>query len=464
MTIPDGIRRSLCAAAASLSLAGCLNLGPESIARSRLAYNEAIQETDKQQVFVNLIRASRNEPATFVEVGQINASLVGEGSFTGALAGLGARIGIASGTISARAGSANLGFRYQEQPTVQLNPVVADARVRQLLSPVRAESLRMLSDSNWPIATLFAFFSQGLTPYYTDYGIALNAIVALQDRGVIRLSDLATAVAAKSTRASPAGPLALVIDARRPYLRSGEREADVADEVAALRCRLQVAMRVAETRCSPAGRPGGPSAAPAILPFGEAFRTRSADGVLRAIARPPGPLIAIVEKPDYDRIVGYPWNKLDVRGTCAETSFYTLLPSDEDPLDNTGGLEPGRLSNDPDVRAVEDIIRTSRTADPRGTRDGCLYTTARHIDANRRSDLRREFRLATLRRYILVIQGCTLPDDAYVTYQRGGECWWIDRKDEISQTNLLLLGQILTIQAAPVAQPALQPTVNVGAR
>ena len=77
-----------------------------------------------------------------------------------------------------------------------------------------------------------------------------------------------------------------------------------------------------------------------------------------------------------------------------------------------------------------------------------------------------ERQLGKLRRYLLIIvapPGAGAPSDAFVSYTKGGQTFYIDGHDAISQRNFALLSQFLTMQAVPPTTAPLTPTISVGA-
>src|SRR5580692_5474468 len=71
------------AVAAGVALAGCQQVGPNSIRQGNLRYNAAIADTQKQEVFMNLVRVHDDQPTYFMEIIEVDAAVTATASITG---------------------------------------------------------------------------------------------------------------------------------------------------------------------------------------------------------------------------------------------------------------------------------------------------------------------------------------------------------------------------------------------
>jgi len=67
--------KGLFAAATVLALGACTPLSSESILWNRTHLNAAIQQTDAQQLLLNIVRQRYNDPVLFVDIGSISSSM-----------------------------------------------------------------------------------------------------------------------------------------------------------------------------------------------------------------------------------------------------------------------------------------------------------------------------------------------------------------------------------------------------
>ena len=133
---------------ALVTLNGCGFMGPAAINGSRVSYNQAIQDTSKQQLLLNIVRTRYDDPPVFFDVTQVNSqlTLTGTGSATLTMPLNGA---------SGRTTSGTLGGTYTDQPTIQYVPLQGANFVTQMLSPINLQTLVAFYDSGWPVDDIF---------------------------------------------------------------------------------------------------------------------------------------------------------------------------------------------------------------------------------------------------------------------------------------------------------------------
>jgi hypothetical protein len=193
----------------SLALAACQQIGPDSLGVGRQRYNDAIHETSRQQLFANLIRIANGEWPLFMDVTEVDAAEALQGSLTGGASGIGGKSALqgagpaavtgvtTTGTtgsllskiIGSAVGSIGGTVGYQESPTIRYQPLVGNALIQQISTPMTAESIANLITSDWPFLPLLDLTTDSLTPQYEDNWAALNAIAALyEDYGALTIT------------------------------------------------------------------------------------------------------------------------------------------------------------------------------------------------------------------------------------------------------------------------------------
>jgi len=454
-----------------MPLLSCQFLGPTAIKWGRLNYNDVIQQTSKTQTFANIIRVKNHEPTAFLDVTQISAAVLAQANLTGAVSSLGVH--------PQNGGSASLGLEYQEAPTIQYNPLLGQALITQIATPITIDSITNLYDSDWLIAPLIALAVDRLTPGYEDFAAALNAIIALDDLGAITftpgvvsttLSDQGKpASAASKPSTSEQEPVLIVaLQAVHPRTNGAPTDIQTAETVSRLWCRLYTLLNGNRTRCEEIPKTIAFSRRQVPIKTETShnnkrelsanseypLRTRSALGILKSATETPSPRIAFVTEEIFRKIRGHPWNSRQVRSACGEMIYYTLLPEEEGPEDHPS-------ANVEATRVVRNLIM-SREQYPERSPKWCLYTTSSTLDPTDYQGAQDEARLAFLRRYLLIIVSDSEIEGSYVSYSDGKKWYSIDADDDVSQKNFVLIGQFLTMQATTVPQSPLVPTISVG--
>lgn len=128
--------RLLLVACALMYLAGCTVVGPRAIGSGRLAYNEAITETDNQQMLMVLVHNRYEERGHLLNVASVTANVSVTAS-AGVEAGFGSESDY-SGNLVPFSG----GFVYEENPTISYIPVAGEKYLSGLTSPI---SLSMMT-------------------------------------------------------------------------------------------------------------------------------------------------------------------------------------------------------------------------------------------------------------------------------------------------------------------------------
>ena len=181
--------------AVAIGLTACQQAGPTSIGMGRDRYNSIIQSTSMEQTMANIVRVYRHEQTLFMDVSEVDATVSFGGSFVGATTNIGAHAGKAGSTLAGEVGSATGTVQYSETPTIRYQPILGQALVAQLVTPVSVDALGLLYDSSWDVAPLLDLSSAYLTLDYREFYSALNTIDELTHRGAVELAAAKSALA-----------------------------------------------------------------------------------------------------------------------------------------------------------------------------------------------------------------------------------------------------------------------------
>lgn len=134
---------------AALLLGGCASLGPQSISANRPAYNMAVQQTNDQELLLNLVRLLYRDTLYFTNVERVAATL----EFNQGLslsAGVTRTSPFGKETL-VRAQSLGGSLALNDKPTVFYAPVEGEKFVRQMMTPMNPDLLFLLVKSGWSI-------------------------------------------------------------------------------------------------------------------------------------------------------------------------------------------------------------------------------------------------------------------------------------------------------------------------
>lgn len=491
-------------------LTGCQIFGPATLKHGRVNYNNAIEETQKIEIFSNFVRVLRQEPTLFMEVTEIDASSSVQSQLAPQISGVG---------IRQQDQLTGPSLSYTEQPVIKYQPLNGQELVAQIAKPITAESLADLLDSEWNLVPVLSLTVDRITPQFIDQGAALNAIAQLNDYKALVLTSF-TQSAGLRLYLRPENPsIAPILDrgtaandtklaqttARRdilhlwirllriyegtqtgpfkkcPITSAGDacldhldRGASVMDD-AALNAAFAALPSHIDLRNIPAA--GGD------ISDDQAANNRSASSALKAVSRQDGTVELKVDRSGDTPRHAMSANIPDDRGPMLHTrSALGVLKA----ITRSGGTVFEFKMDEP-----EDVERfAKKLAWAKEAREKCLlwpnyyafppsvksasqgpdYTDDQKqvaediesricvaqtlkpdapLDVRDFRALRREYMLYASRAFILYETSTEEPEDAYVSYYDGGRWYYISNDDGISKTNLLLLAQFLTMQAVP---------------
>jgi hypothetical protein len=120
-------------------LGGCTQLGPKVLTSGRPLYNIAVQETEAQQLLLNIVRQRYRDPVLFLDVTSISS-----GFSRSASAGVGGNTGNNNVT-------GTLGGSISESPCMTYAPNTGEAFVRQMMTPLDLTTLALVVQAGWSI-------------------------------------------------------------------------------------------------------------------------------------------------------------------------------------------------------------------------------------------------------------------------------------------------------------------------
>lgn len=152
---------------AVLGLAGCRGMGPRTIASDRIAYNDAIATSWKQQILLNIVRVRYGDMAEFIDVGAINNSYelsrTTQGNF-------------GAGLLPHNFVDNNLAFGWtgsrsvSDRPSIEYKPQTGPEFTRNLINPIAP--------------TLILSLIEGGTSADTVMDLAVESIHGIRNRQV----------------------------------------------------------------------------------------------------------------------------------------------------------------------------------------------------------------------------------------------------------------------------------------
>ncbi|MFC1652319.1 hypothetical protein ACFL3F_01235 [Planctomycetota bacterium] len=125
-------------------VSGCHNVGPSTIPRDRFDYTEAISDSWKKQMLLNLVKLRYNDAPVFLEVSSIISQYAFETSVN---AGLGWSDSALAGNSQSLGGSG----RYTDRPTITYSPLMGEKFTRELMTPIPPAAIFSMIQAGWPV-------------------------------------------------------------------------------------------------------------------------------------------------------------------------------------------------------------------------------------------------------------------------------------------------------------------------
>lgn len=180
--------------ALSLFATGCSYHGPDALRMTRPEYNIIIQQTNEQELLLNLVRLKYRDTPYFLSVEKVASSV----EFSR---------GLSAGASLPERGTKGLSLGgvvgFAEKPTLFYSPLEGDKFVRKMMTPLSLDTLILLANSGWSVERVFAVTLQEMNgirnaptasgptpssaPEFRDFRTALKHLRALQLRRWVEL-------------------------------------------------------------------------------------------------------------------------------------------------------------------------------------------------------------------------------------------------------------------------------------
>lgn len=180
----------------ALISSACARIGPDIIQAGGNDYNIAIQQTNNEQLLLNLVRLKYRDTPFFLQVNSVSSQfkLFSEASL--------------SANFKEQQIPENVGLsgklNFTEQPTVTYLPLHGNDFIQQLLAPISLDTIILLANSGWSVERILRLTVQNMNgianaptasgptpkeaPVYEDFLTITNAMRTLQSQGVLQLA------------------------------------------------------------------------------------------------------------------------------------------------------------------------------------------------------------------------------------------------------------------------------------
>ena len=220
-------------------LAGCTSMGPSTIPRDRIGYDEAVTTSWKRAMLLNMVKLRYGDTPMFLDVSSIINSYILEGQVT------------AGGSWNAAPGldsSASAGIlgHYADKPTITYNPLLGERFTRSMMTPLQPAVVVSLIQSGWPADIVMRMMVSSANGIDNRFGGASRARAAdpefAQVLHAMRRIQASGAVGMRIDPAEKAGDLTVLV------LHMRNMPEDLRQEIHTLRSTLGIREDAREIR------------------------------------------------------------------------------------------------------------------------------------------------------------------------------------------------------------------------
>ncbi len=149
--------------AVTLISTGCASIGPGTVARDRFDYTNAISESWKNQMLLNLVKLRYGDAPVFLDV----ASLINSYQVSGA-----ANLGATGQLVSPYQATPNVGVAgtYSNTPTITYNPLTGEKFSKSMLTPIPPSSIFFFIQAGYDVGAVLRVLVQSINGIRNSYG------------------------------------------------------------------------------------------------------------------------------------------------------------------------------------------------------------------------------------------------------------------------------------------------------
>ncbi len=147
-----------------LFVPGCTGIGPRTVHDDRVDYINAISESWKEQMLLNVVKIRYGDVPIFLDV----ASIISQYSIE---TQLDARFGWAQqNSQGSNNQSVGGSAKYTDRPTVTYSPMAGEKFARSLLTPIRPSMIMSLIQAGYPVDLVLRFCVHSINGIQNEYG------------------------------------------------------------------------------------------------------------------------------------------------------------------------------------------------------------------------------------------------------------------------------------------------------
>lgn len=148
---------------AALLAGGCTSIGPGTVVRDRYDYTDAIAESWKKQMLLNMVKIRYGDVPVFLDV----ASVINQYSLEGTLT-----LGASWDSDPYYSASQSVGTqgRYTDRPTITYSPMTGEKFARSLMKPIPPIVILSLIQAGYPVDKVMRVVAQSINGIRNRYG------------------------------------------------------------------------------------------------------------------------------------------------------------------------------------------------------------------------------------------------------------------------------------------------------
>jgi len=142
-----------------LILAGCTGIGPGTVNRDRFNYVNAISNSWKKQMLLNLVKIRYVDAPVFLEVSSIISQYAIEG-----------QINLGSEWSSIDSQTLGGSGKYTDRPTITYTPLAGEKFTRNLMTPIPVHAFLSMIQAEYPVDIMFSICIQTVNGVDNRFG------------------------------------------------------------------------------------------------------------------------------------------------------------------------------------------------------------------------------------------------------------------------------------------------------